>query len=79
MAAAVLSAVALTDEDYLEQARWICKRVPTVWFDLGYKFDPKARASAPVYRIYRRGMGKVAERASPAALVAYLRKQLPPS
>lgn len=70
-------AAAKTDDDYLEEARWICRRVPTVWFSTEQRYDPTSRVYVPLYRIYRRGMGSVATRSTASALVAYLRKQLP--
>lgn len=79
MMAAPLTAAELRSTDYLDEARWICRRVPTLSFRIETRSDPRTRSPQTVYRIYRRGMGLVAERASPAALVAYLRKQLPPS
>jgi hypothetical protein len=74
---ATMSVKPLTAEDYLAEARALCRRVPTVWFAVAPRFDPAKRTTVYVYRIYRRGMGQIAERATPAALVAYLRKQVP--
>lgn len=76
-ACAVMTVQALNDDEQLDRARLLCKTIKTVWFDVEHRYDVAARAVKPVYVIRRRGMGKVAERSSPAALVAYLRKQLP--
>lgn len=72
-------ATALSPAEHLTEARSICKRLNgVIWFSVAYRFDPVTRNSQPYYRIFRRGMGEVATRASPAALVSYLRRQLPP-
>lgn len=69
--------VPVTPADQLFEARAICRRIPSVWFSVAYRIDPKTREQQAFYRIFRRGMGKVAERSTPGGLVAYLRKQLP--
>lgn len=63
--------------DQLERARMYCKAAKTVWFVAKPLWDPKSRSLRTVYIVYRRGMGEVARRSSPAALVAYLRNQVP--
>jgi hypothetical protein len=70
-----------TATDPLDEARWICRHRlhGVVWFEPYCFRDPKTYELVTVYRIYRRHMGRGAERSSPAALLAYLRKQLPPS
>lgn len=62
--------------DPLEEARWLCKRNPTLWFKVDHRYDPVSRTSQPVYKIFRRGMGCVAQRSSIDGLLAYLRKQV---
>lgn len=69
---------ALTAADHLSEANAICRQLKVVWFTTAVRFNPRLCANEPLYKIYRRGMGCVATRSSPAALVAYLRKQRPP-
>lgn len=76
-AAAVMSVQALSDNEQLDRARMLCTSIKTVWFKPVQQWDAKARALTTGYVIYRRGMGEVARRSTPAALVAYLREQLP--
>lgn len=79
MAAICAMAAPAAAVDPLEEARWICKHRLRgfVWFTPYQRRDPKTYELMTTYRIYRRGMGEVAERSSPAALLSYLRKQLP--
>ncbi len=77
VAVCAMAGVALSDSDLLFEARAICRQVQTVWFVAEKRIDPATRDLCTVYRIYRRGMGLVASRSSPQALVSYLRKQRP--
>lgn len=73
-------AAARAPVDYLNEAQAICRRLNrSVWFSAESRVDPATRGIFTVYKIYRRGMGLLAERSSLAGLVAYLRKQLPPA
>lgn len=67
-----------TAEECLAEARALCKRLRVVWFTVDWRYDPATCKQVSFYKIFRRGMGFVAKRSTPEALVAYLRKQLPP-
>lgn len=80
IAGTVCALGARTAVDPLDEAHWICRKLQrTVWFEAYCYRDPKTYELVTTYRIFRRGMGKIAERSSPAALLAFLRKQLPPT
>jgi hypothetical protein len=69
---------AKSDADYLSEACHLVRGLAgRVWFKTDYTFDAVSRTYQPRYCIYRRGMGLLATRARPQALVAFLRRQRP--
>lgn len=79
MMLAAVSAPAKTDDDLLEDARWLCKNVlkGRLRFEDAGRYDPNLGRSVPLYRIYRVGTGFVASRSSAEGLVKYLESQRP--
>lgn len=70
--------VARTTEDYLREADDICRELKrTVRYELHYRRDPASGEQQAYYKVFRRGMGRIAKPGSAAALVSYLRKQRP--
>lgn len=71
---------ARTTEDYLREADDICRELKgTVRYEAASRYDPSTASSQTYYRVFRRGMGRIASPGSAEALVRYLRKQRPPA